>query len=39
VINGTPEQWFDPTAFVLQPAGQLGNLGRDALVSPDLRVV
>ena len=38
-INGTPEQWFDPAAFVLQPAGQLGNLGRGALIGPDLRVV
>ncbi len=38
-INGTPEQWFDPTAFVLQPAGQLGNLGRGALIGPDLQVV
>ena len=38
-IGGTPEQWFDPTAFVLQSAGQLGNLGRGALIGPDLRVV
>ena len=38
-INGTPDQWFDPTAFVLQPAGQLGNLGRGALIGPDLRIV
>ena len=38
-IKGTPEQWFDPSAFALQPAGQLGSLGRGALVGPDLRVV
>jgi hypothetical protein len=38
-VLGTPEQWFDPTAFVLQPAGQLGNLGRGTLVGPDLRTV
>lgn len=38
-IVGTPDRWFDPTAFVLQPAGQLGNLGRGALIGPDLRVV
>ena len=38
-IAGTPEQWFDPAAFVLQPAGQLGNLGRGALIGPDLRVL
>ena len=33
-IRGTPEQWFDPTAFVLQPAGTFGNLGRGALIGP-----
>jgi len=38
-IVGTPDQWFDPTAFVLQPAGQLGDLGRGTLVGPDLRVL
>ena len=25
---GRPDQWFDPTAFVLQPQGTLGNSGR-----------
>jgi hypothetical protein len=38
-VTGDPNAWFDPTAFVLQPAGTLGNLGRGALVGPDLRVV
>ncbi len=38
-ILGTPEQWFDPTAFVLQPAGTYGNLGRGALVGPGLAVL
>jgi len=38
-INGTPEQWFDPTAFVLQPAGTYGNLGRGALIGPGLAVL
>ncbi len=38
-IRGTPEQWFDPAAFALQPAGTLGNLGRGALYGPDLRSV
>jgi hypothetical protein len=38
-VTGDPDQWFDPTAFVLQPAGTLGNLGRGALVGPDLRVL
>ena len=38
-VLGRADQWFDPTAFVLQPAGTLGNLGRGALIGPDLRVV
>ena len=38
-ILGRPDQWFDPTAFVLQPAGTLGNTGRGAFVGPDLRTV
>jgi hypothetical protein len=38
-VLGRPDQWFDPTAFVLQPAGRLGNLGRGALIGPDLKVV
>ena len=37
-VTGDPAAWFDPTAFVLQPAGTLGDLGRGALVGPDLRV-
>jgi hypothetical protein len=37
--NGTPEQWFDPTAFVLQPAGTYGDLGRGALIGPGLAVL
>ncbi|MBA3442903.1 MAG: hypothetical protein H0T92_23920, partial [Pyrinomonadaceae bacterium] len=36
-IIGRPDQYFDPTAFVLQPAGTLGNLGRGALIGPNLR--
>lgn len=35
-ILGRPDRWFDPAAFVLQPAGQLGNMGRGALIGPDL---
>jgi hypothetical protein len=38
-VTGNPDQWFDPTAFVLQEAGTLGNLGRGALIGPDLRTV
>ena len=36
-ILGRPTQWFDPTAFVLPAAGTLGNLGRGALIGPNLR--
>lgn len=36
-IAGTPDKWFNPDAFVLQPAGTLGNLGRGALIGPNLR--
>lgn len=38
-VLGRPEQWFDPTAFVLQPAGTLGDVGRGSLIGPDLRTV
>ena len=38
-IVGRPDQWFDPTAFQLQAAGQLGDLGRGALTGPDLQTV
>jgi hypothetical protein len=38
-ILGRPEQWLDPAAFVLQPAGTLGTLGRGALIGPNLRSV
>jgi hypothetical protein len=38
-VLGTPEQWFDPTAFVLQPAGTYGTLGRGALIGPGLAVL
>jgi hypothetical protein len=36
-VLGGPDRYFDPAAFLLQPAGTLGNLGRGALVGPDLR--
>ena len=38
-VRGTPDQWFDPAAFVLQPAGTYGDLGRGAFYGPDLRTV
>lgn len=33
-ILGHVNQWYDPTAFSLEPAGELGNLGRNTLVGP-----
>jgi hypothetical protein len=38
-INGTPEQWFNPSAFVLQPAGTFGNTGRGDFTGPNLRTL
>jgi outer membrane receptor protein involved in Fe transport len=37
-VTGNPNRYLDPTAFVLQPAGFYGNLGRNALEGPALRV-
>jgi len=36
-VLGRPDQYFDPAAFVLQPAGTLGNTGRGAFIGPNLR--
>jgi hypothetical protein len=38
VILGSPNQWFDPNAFLAPPAssGFYGNLGRDTLIGPGL---
>ncbi len=36
-VLGRPDQYFDPSAFVLQPAGTLGNTGRGAFIGPNLR--
>jgi hypothetical protein len=38
-VTGDPTRWFDPQAFVLQPAGTFGNTGRGDLTGPDLRTV
>ncbi|MDO8681290.1 MAG: hypothetical protein Q7R30_22450, partial [Acidobacteriota bacterium] len=38
-IIGTAEQWFDPLAFVLPAAGTFGNVRRNELRGPNLRVV
>jgi hypothetical protein len=39
VVLGGPDQYLDPTAFVLQPAGTLGNVGRNTFIGPNLRNV
>ena len=38
VILGTPNQWFNPSAFLAPPnaSGFAGNLGRDTLIGPGL---
>jgi hypothetical protein len=38
-VLGRPDQWFDPSAFVLQPQGTLGTSPRGAFRGPDLRTV
>ncbi|HEY0005157.1 MAG TPA: TonB-dependent receptor [Pyrinomonadaceae bacterium] len=36
-VTGDPNHYFNPAAFVLQPAGTLGNVGRGSLIGPNLR--
>jgi hypothetical protein len=38
-ILGDVDQWFDPKAFALPPAGTFGNVRRNSLRGPNLRVV
>jgi hypothetical protein len=38
-VTGNPSQWFNPQAFVLQPAGTFGNTGRGDVKGPDLRTL
>jgi hypothetical protein len=38
-VLGDPDQWFDPSAFALQPRGTLGNSRRGQFRGPDLRTV
>src|SRR5918992_4952525 len=38
-VRGRPEQWFDPNAFVLQPAGTFGTTGRGDFTGPNLRTL
>ena len=37
-VLGGPDQYFDPAAFRLPAVGTLGNVGRGALIGPNLRV-
>jgi hypothetical protein len=39
VIVGTPNEYFNPNAFLNPAAGTYGNLGRDTLIGPGLRTV
>jgi hypothetical protein len=36
IILGAPNQYFNPNAFILPPAGTYGNVGRDVLYGPGL---
>lgn len=38
-VLGGPDLYFDPTAFVLQPRGIVGNLGRNTLIGPGMATV
>ena len=38
-VLGKPDQWFDPSAFALQPQGTLGTSKRGQFRGPDLRTV
>jgi hypothetical protein len=39
VVTGNPNQWFNPTAFLLPAAGTWGNLGRGVYQGPGLATV
>lgn len=36
-VTGSPDAYFDPKAFLLQPSGTLGTLGRNTFTGPNLR--
>jgi hypothetical protein len=38
-VIGSPDQYFNPAAFVLPPQGTLGNAGRGTLIGPNLRTL
>jgi hypothetical protein len=35
IIEGTPNQWFNPNAFSLEPVGTFGNVGKNVLIGPN----
>jgi hypothetical protein len=37
VIEGTPNQWFNPNAFSLEAVGTFGNVGKNVLIGPNFR--
>ena len=39
VILGSPNQYFNPNAFILPAAGTYGNVGRDTLIGPGIASV
>jgi hypothetical protein len=36
VVEGNPNQWFNPNAFILPAAGTYGNVGRGVITGPGL---
>ena len=36
IVTGNPNQWFNPSAFILPTPGTYGNLGRGTLTGPGL---
>jgi len=36
LILGDPSKYYDPNAFILQPVGTLGNVGRNSVIGPGL---
>jgi hypothetical protein len=37
VVEGSPNQWFNPNAFSLEAVGTFGNVGKNVLVGPNLQ--
>ncbi len=38
-IVGAPDNWYNANAFILPPRGEYGNVGRNVLRGPDLRMM